>query len=179
VDQTPDRNLIDAILHGDTDRFTELCRRYYPAMVAIAHAILGDRHLAEDAAQVTFAKIARNLPHLRKREQFAAWAAAICRNVARDRVRTREILCTPEALQQVPDPEVPDDLGQTVREAIRRLPEPAREIIFLRYYDGMSYERMSALLGISEQALNGRLRRARQQIADDLCQNGFSTWKQK
>jgi len=34
-------------------------------MVAIAHSILGDRHLAEDAAQQAFAKAAVKLPQFR------------------------------------------------------------------------------------------------------------------
>ena len=46
--QEPDSALVEAAAKGDGDSFTELCRRYYPAMVAIAHSMLGDRHLAED-----------------------------------------------------------------------------------------------------------------------------------
>ena len=45
----PDLTLVERACDGDADSFTELCRRYYPAMVAIAHSVLGDRHLAEDA----------------------------------------------------------------------------------------------------------------------------------
>ena len=47
----PDSVLVEAAIGGDADSFTELCRRYYPAMVAIAHSVLGDRDRAEDAAQ--------------------------------------------------------------------------------------------------------------------------------
>jgi len=43
--------LIESVLAGDIDSFGELGRRYWPAMVAIAYAVLGDHHLAEDAAQ--------------------------------------------------------------------------------------------------------------------------------
>jgi DNA-directed RNA polymerase specialized sigma24 family protein len=37
----------------------------------------------------------------------------------------------------------------------------------------MSYEQISAVLGISEQAINGRLRRAKKKMADYLRRNGF------
>ena len=57
-----------------------------------------------------------------------------------------------------------DDTAEAVREAISKLSASARELIFLRYYDGMSYEQMSAVLDISEQAINGRLRRARKKM---------------
>jgi RNA polymerase sigma-70 factor (ECF subfamily) len=64
VVQKPDTVLVKAAINGNADSFTELCRRYYPAMVAIAHSVLGDRHLAEDAAQQAFAKAALKLPQL-------------------------------------------------------------------------------------------------------------------
>jgi len=86
--QKPDLTLVEASVDGDADSFTELCKRYYPAMVAIAHSIIGDRHLAEDAAQQTFAKAVRKLSQLKNKTKFAAWLAAICRNVAKDIART-------------------------------------------------------------------------------------------
>ena len=66
-----------------------------------------------------------------------------------------------------------DDSGDAVRQAMSKLSDPARELVFLRYYDGLSYERISGLLGISEQAINGRLRRAKRKMADYLRHNGF------
>jgi len=66
-----------------------------------------------------------------------------------------------------------DDTTEAVREAISKLSASARELIFLRYYDGMSYEQISAVLGVSEQAINGRLRRAKKKMADYLRRNGF------
>jgi RNA polymerase sigma factor (sigma-70 family) len=88
VQQEPDSALVEQACKGDTDSFTMLCRRYYPAMVAIAHSIIGDRHLAEDAAQQAFAKAVRKLSQLKNKTKFAAWLAVICRNVARDMTRT-------------------------------------------------------------------------------------------
>ncbi|MHC4099173.1 MAG: RNA polymerase sigma factor, partial [Planctomycetota bacterium] len=82
--QKPDSTLVERACDGDTDSFTELCRRYYPAMVAVAHSIIGDRHLAEDAAQQAFAKAVCKLPQLKNKTKFAAWLAVICRNVALD-----------------------------------------------------------------------------------------------
>ena len=92
--EKPDSVLVEAAIGGDADCFTELCRRYYPAMVAIAHSVLSDRHLAEDAAQQAFAKAAVKLPRLKKESRFANWLAVICRNVAKDMARRTENLCT-------------------------------------------------------------------------------------
>ncbi len=176
VAQKPDTVLVKAAIKGDADSFTELCRRYYPAMVAIAHSILGDRHLAEDAAQQAFAKAALKLPQLKKESRFAGWLAVICRNIAKDMARNVGAglrVCPTDDLSTIAAESRDDDTTEAVREAISKLSASAREVIFLRYYDGMSYEQISAVLGISEQAINGRLRRAKKKMADYLRRNGF------
>ena len=166
--------LVEQAAKGDGDSFTELCRRYYGPMVAIGHAILGDRHLAEDAAQQAFAKAAVNLPRLRKPEQFGRWVAAICRNEARDLARTRqEPRLDDESPVTTEGQTDSDESCRIVKEAVGRLPEEAREVVFLRFYDGLSYDQISAVLGISEQAINGRLRRAKQRLAQYLRRSGF------
>ena len=171
--QKPDLMLVERACNGGADSFTELCRRYYPAMVAIAHSILGDRHLAEDAAQQTFANAVSKLPQLKNKNKFAAWLAVICRNVALDFAQRTETHRTADDLSMIAAK--PDENGPTepVREALSRLSASAREVIFLRYYDGMTYEQISAVLGISEQAISGRLRRAKKKIANYLRRNGF------
>ena len=171
--QEPDSALVEAAMRGDAESFTELCRRYWPALVAIAHSILGDRHLAEDAAQEALASAARKLPQLRRRRRFGAWLAAICRNaaydLAKDKGRTDNCVDITAAASQSDA----DDTAEAVKDAIAGLNGSEREIIFLRFYDSMSYERISAVLGISEQAINGRLRRAKRKIAEYLNRNGF------
>jgi len=171
--QEPETTLVEAAIKGEPESFTELCRRYYPAMVAIAHSLLGDRHLAEDAAQETFAKAAVKLPQLRQTNKFAGWLAAICRNEARDMARRQNSKATDEFSTISTKPER-NDSDDAVRQALKKLSIPARELVFLRYYDGLSYEQISKVLGISEQAINGRLRRAKRKMADYLRRNGFN-----
>ncbi len=66
-----------------------------------------------------------------------------------------------------------DESGRIVREALARLPAEAKEVVYLRFYDGLSYDRISAVLGISEQAINGRLRRAKKRLAQYLRRSGL------
>ncbi len=171
--QEPDSVLVTAALNGDGDSFTELCRRYYPAMVAITHSILGDRHLAEDAAQQAFAKAAVKLPQLREKDGFAGWVAAISRNTARNMLRTVRPVQRIEESSVAAAESGENAATEAVRKALGKLAASAKEIIYLRFYDGLSYERISAVLGISEQAINGRLRRAKRKLAEHLRRDGF------
>ncbi len=167
--------LVEAAIDGDTDSFTELCRRYYPAIVAIAHSVLDDRHFAEDAAQEAYAKAFCRLSKLRKKERFACWLATICRNVSRDMVRAEGQLSNPENLTKVVTPSEDEDneLTEAVREAVTSLSGSLKEVIFLRYYDGMAYDQISEVLGISKTAVDGRLRRAKNMVVKHLYRGGY------
>jgi RNA polymerase sigma-70 factor (ECF subfamily) len=173
VDQKPDTVLVKAAIKGNAEGFTELCQRYYPAMVAIAHSVLGDRHLAEDAAQQAFAKAAVKLPQLKKESRFVNWLAVICRNVAKDIARSKNNFNSTDDFSTVTAKSSNDETAEVVRQAISKLSASARELVFLRFYDGMSYEQISAVLGVSEQAINGRLRRIKKKLAGYLRRNGF------
>ena len=91
MQQQSDLILVEAASRGDRDSFAELCRRYYGIMVAVAHSITVDRHLAEDAAQQAFAKAAVNMGSLEDKGKFAAWLGTICRNAARDILSKRRM----------------------------------------------------------------------------------------
>ena len=172
--QQADIILVEAASKGDRDSFTELCRRYYPVMVAIAHAITSDRHLGEDAAQQAFAKAAVNMGNLKKKDKFPSWLGSICRNAARDILSRRRTQADMRDVRRVDTDRQADEGVQALRDALAGLGEQAREVVFLRYYDGMSYDRISSVLGISEQAINGRLRRAKKKLAECLRREGFS-----
>jgi len=165
--------LVEVALGGDLNSFGELCSRYYASMVAIAYSVLGDHQLAEDAAQETFARALGNLGGLKNKTKFAPWLAAICRNVAKDVVTNRLRRINAEDLSEVADGSGSDDSVRVVQQAIEQLPVPAKELVILRYYDGLSYEEISTVLGISRAAINGRLTRAKRKIAKYLQRNGF------
>jgi len=66
-----------------------------------------------------------------------------------------------------------DEQKAALAEALGKLPQHLREVIYLRYYNEMSYEQMAAVLGATEQAIDGRLRRAKKKISAYLTRKGF------
>ena len=165
--------LIEAATGGDIESFGELCRRYYAAMAAIAYAVLSDHQLAEDAAQESLARALVNLKNLKNRARFAPWLAAICRNVAKDMIAARAKHISTEDLSQVAQSNNDDENNRAIRRAIEQLPNAAKELIVLRYYNNLSYEQIALILGISSSAINGRLARAKRNMAKYLKHNGF------
>ncbi len=166
-----DVNLVAAALRGDAESFSRLCEQYYPALVAIAYSQLADRHLAEDAAQEALLAAYRDIARLKQPERFVGWLTAICRNIAIDmaRARAREKHAGTEDCDSTPNPSrQEDDTIGIVREIILRLEPQMRDIIYLRYYSRMGYGQIAQMLSISEEAVNGKLRRARDAIRREL-----------
>jgi len=171
VTENRETNLAAAARNGDAESFSRLCEQHYPALVAIAYSQLADRGLAEDAAQEALLVAYRDIAKLKETGRFLPWLAAICRNVAIDmaKVRARERHAGIEDCSPVADLcHHENDTVAAVREILFRLDPDVRDILVLRYYNGMTYEQIAGLLGVSEEAVNGKLRRARSAIRQQL-----------
>jgi RNA polymerase sigma-70 factor (ECF subfamily) len=169
-----DQILVQRALQSDPESFGELCRRYYDSLVAVADSILLDHHLAEDAAQEALAAACRDLAKLKKPERFGPWVGAICRNVAKDMLRQFRKQQEPVGTDAGNEPDCEEDEREAILDqALQQLPQHLREVIFLRYYNEMSYEQMTKVLGATEQMIDGRLRRAKKKIAVYLKRKGF------
>ena len=159
------KGAVEAARRGDLEQFGLLYERYYRPMVALSYSVLGDLHLAEDAAQEAFAQACPRLGQLRHPEKFGPWLAEIARNVARKMARSHAKHAGNHDVSDLVDRSGAKSENHALRRAIGQLPESAREVIMLRYFDRLSYERIGAILGISPQAVNGRLLRAKRRLA--------------
>ena len=169
-----DQILVRRALEADPESFSELCRRYYDSLVAVAGSILPDHQLAEDAAQEALAAACRDLAKLKQPERFGPWIGAICRNVAKDMLRQLRKQQEPVETNAGNEPDCQeDDRKAILDQALQQLPQHLREVIFLRFYNEMSYGQMAKVLGATEQMIDGRLRRAKKKIAAYLTKKGF------
>jgi RNA polymerase sigma-70 factor (ECF subfamily) len=171
VKENTEITLVRTALKSDADSFSRLSERYYSAMVAIAYSRLCDRDLAEDAAQEAFFVAFRNISKLKKERHFSRWVAGICRNIAIDmaKARARDKLVPIQDCESLSNNKNKEaDIVEIVRSIVAELPVKMKEIIFLRYYNQMSYQQIANMLGISQEAVNGRLRRARKIVARQL-----------
>jgi RNA polymerase sigma-70 factor (ECF subfamily) len=170
VETKSDAELVESARRGDIDGFGELYRRHYGGMVGIAYALLADRHAAEDAAQEAFAVACRDLPRLRDADRFPAWLSAICRNVARGMAASAARRVAMEAAASGAEEATPAEreIVEFVRQSVVRLPAAHREAVMLHYFSGLSHEEAARVLGVTPQAVHGRLQRARRAIAKDL-----------
>ena len=171
VTENTDANLVAAARKGDAESFSRLCEQHYSALVAMAYSYLADRGRAEDAAQEALLVAYRDIAKLKRPERFAGWLMTICRNIAIDMAgaMAREKHAETVDCSGASDPPgQEDDTVAAVREIILRLEPTMRDVVYLKYYGQMSYGRIAQMLGVSEEAVNGRLRRARGRIRQEL-----------
>jgi RNA polymerase sigma-70 factor (ECF subfamily) len=168
--QRSDAELVEAACAGDIDSFRKLYERYYGMAVGIARSRLADQHLAEDAAQEAFATVCRRLCSLRDTQRFPEWLGTICRRTASRMARTQT---NGAPIKSEPISPVNGDecRREQVHEALNHLSRSEREIIHLHYFSGLSYDEVAGVLGISAQAVHGRMQRARRKLAIQISKS--------
>jgi RNA polymerase sigma factor (sigma-70 family) len=137
-------------------------RAEFRALLRTATAYLGDVDAASEAVQEGVANAIRNRRSYRGDGTLEAWLWRIVLNAIRSAHRER---AHSRMLVEVPDTVAPDSApDETVRVAVRRLPERQRLVLFLRFYADLDYATIADLLGISEGTVGASLNAARKTL---------------
>ena len=171
TEKGPDRNVDVEI--------TRMVEMYQLSLLRLSFAYLHDRSLAEDAVQETFLKAYRNYGSFRGESGEKTWLSRIAVNCCRDMYRTgwfRHIDRTvssdmlPEPIREASD----DDRALTIE--VMKLPLRLREVILLYYFEDMTTNEIAETLHITQQAVSGRLNRARVRLRKALGDYEGSEW---
>lgn len=168
-----DDALVAQVLHGRKDEFNHLVRRHFSTVYAVAYASFGNHELAQDAVQETFLKAFTRLDSLRDPVRFKQWLVSITRNVCHS-LRRKETRHVSSALDEadaraavLPNIET-RDLHRLIRDKLMALDEGPREVLLLHYFAGKSQKEIAELLGISPEAAQKRVSRAREVLGQQL-----------
>ncbi|WP_408526646.1 RNA polymerase sigma factor [Paraburkholderia fungorum] len=180
-ERDPDAELLARIGQQDPAAVRSLVARKLPRLLALATRMLGDRAEAEDVAQEVFVRIWKQASRWKEGgARFDTWVHRVALNLCYDRLRGRRE--DPHAgLPDEADPAAPPDAAleargenQRVRAALAALPARQREALILNYYQEMSNIDAAALMGITVDALESLLARARRNLRAQLAGSGLS-----
>jgi RNA polymerase sigma-70 factor (ECF subfamily) len=162
-----DAELVADALLGDTEAFAGLVARHRARVEAVVERLV--RAESEDVVQDAVLRAFVGLSELRDRERFGAWLCAIAVNVAKMRLRRREV-------ESRRTPELASAGGledrvvlSLVRDAVDVLPRGQREVVLMHYVDDLSCDEIASMLGVTPGAVRVRLHRAREQLRDELA----------
>ena len=171
-----DGALIARFLAGDRSAFDSLFAKYQDYVYNIVYGIVGKQEEAHDVTQEVFVQVYRSLGSFRRGSRFATWLYRIAVNRAVDAARASRgwrWLPFDETLNATPDPaDSPVRTAErhseqdVVQQVLMQVPVQHRDILVLRYYQDLSVEEISEVLGCSISAAKVRLHRARQHFKE-------------
>lgn len=169
-------SLINRARSGDLEAFGELVRRFQDMAYGCAYAVLGDFHLAEDAAQEAFLEAYRGLSSLSQPKAFPGWLRRIVLRRCNRLTRRKSLSTAPiEAAEKVasgaPDPAIVAeraDMKDKVIAAIKALPENERMVTTLFYINGYSQNDIARFLEVPVTTVKNRLHASRKRLKERM-----------
>lgn len=171
-----DQTLLNSYLQGDQSAISKLIERHSRRVRDYIRMMVKDADLAEDIFQETFIKAVRVIDEGRYTDngRFLSWVLRIAHNQVIDYFRAQKqnrqisesnagynILGTLRfAENSIEDRMVSSQIEADIRALVELLPQEQREVVRMRYYDGLSFKEIAEQTGVSINTALGRMRYA-------------------
>ena len=175
-----DEELILEFQQNNTERaFEILVQRYKNPLVNFVYRFLGDYETCLDVVQETFIKVYRYKNSYISIAKFSTWIYTIAGNLAKTEYQRRkrrkffsinsygenkETLDIPDERYR---PDIATDSGikdKIIQKALLKVSPVYREVLILRDIQGLSYEEISEIMGITTGTVKSRINRGRSQL---------------
>jgi len=184
-----DADLAREALAGSEEASRTLVHRYATPAVNFIFRYVRDRGLAEDLAQEGFLRVFQRLGSYDPERKFSSWFFQVLRNLTIDYLRVNRI--STSSLDELTeeghaagavidrDSASPEDqAGQTelaaaMARALAKLRPEYRDVVVLRYQEGLTQPEVAEALGIPSGTVKTYLHRARKELAEILVAEGF------
>lgn len=189
-DEEADEALLERVASGDLEALGDLYVRHGPRVWAAVASFAPEvgRGELEELVQDVFLAVAGAAGEFRGRSRFTTWLFGIAirkarahRRGERTRGRIRERHGAACAGIASPDgtrtPEHEAMAREAALDALARLPEPQRAVVWLHAVEEMSGAEIAAVLGISPRTVWTRLHRARRRLSRELVGVGAPAGK--
>ena len=185
-----DQELVVRIRGGSAEAFGFLVRRYERPIHGLVRRMVRDPVLAEDIAQEIFLKAYNNLERYDPHRPFKSWLFKIAHNATIDHLRRKRLPTVPleaqgregdESWEVLPAPAA-DQPHQVLERrnilsgldrALSRMPDQYREILLLRFQQGLAYHEIADVTGQKMGTVKIQLHRARKRLSDELRELGI------
>ncbi len=178
VDPLWEVKIIERILGGDSEAFSELVDRYQGPLLGFLRNMIQDRDAAQDIAQETFVKafLAIREYEGRNNASFSSWLFTIARNACLDALRKRKRKFEIFLEDGADVPENPGSIGEAERHQIKRMLEVAlnhlgikhRMAFELTLVQGFTYEEAAEIMQSNPGTVRSRVNHARTKLKEKL-----------
>ena len=172
-----DEELAMAYIEGNNRAFDLLLQRTQSKLFSYILFVVRDQDVANDIFQETFVKVITKLHEGKYRDtgKFSAWIMRIAHNVIMDWYRDQKAERIVEPTEgndlsnlsskdiidsNIENLFVNDQILRDVRKMMEQLPASQREVVFMRFYQEMSFKEIAETTGVSINTSLGRMRYA-------------------
>jgi len=170
-----DQELVAGYLNGDNKSFEVLLQRHKSRVFAFIMSKVKNRDITEDIFQDTFIKVINSLQKGKYNEEgkFLPWMMRISHNLVIDYFRKQSKMKSirPSDEFNIFDIIHDGNRGQDeemirkrvhsdLNKLIKYLPEDQMEVLRMRYFEEMSFKKISQITGVSINTALGRMRYA-------------------
>jgi RNA polymerase sigma-70 factor (ECF subfamily) len=175
-----EHDLVRRACQGDETAYEMVVRDHQEAVFRLAYLYLGDADDAADAAQETFIRAFKMLKTFDTTRPLRPWLLRIAANLARNKRRAagRYLSALRRLMFAAPEPflhaEAESDRqmeAQTLWEAVQRLPQRDREVLFLRYFLELSVNEAAEVLNVEIGTVKSRQSRALERLRGLVAQD--------
>ena len=181
-----DTELVEKIIKGEMNSFEELINKYEKMIYNLAYRIFNNYSDAEDITQEVFLKVYRNIQKCRGKESIKTWVYTIAYNTCIDEVRKRKgkINISLDMTLDSGDGDYKFEFAskeltpenklinkeeiKEIENAINKLKEEHKTLIFLRDIKGLTYNEISEIMDINIGTVKSKLNRARTNLKNIL-----------
>ncbi len=160
---------VAAALTGEPAAAEQLVAAVWPACFRLAATVIGDRNLAQDAAQEACALVLRKIRTLRSPAAFDTW---LYRIVMREAGRVRRRNASRDEHRAELSGQYDGTATIDVWRALDTLSPELRDVVILFYFDDLKTEEIAAVLGVAHPTIRTRLGRARDRLRVQLRDYG-------
>lgn len=142
------------------ERIEDTVKTYSTPLYRLCLMMLGRAMDAEDAVSETFLRYLCKAPEFRSEAHEKAWLYKVAANICRDMLRRRRSMVPLEEMELAGYAQEPED--HAVLDALSRLPETYRTVLYLSYVEGYRSHEIGAMLGVHAGTVRKRLQYGRQ-----------------
>lgn len=174
-----EQDYINRILNGDTAAFSILVDQYKILVFTLALRMLKNREEAEEVAQDTFIKIFKSLSKFKGDAKLSSWIYRVTYNTCLDSLKKRKKEYNTVAIDEYTEHQVKtvdnaldkleaSERKQAVKDCIERLPSEDSFLMTLYYFEELSLEEISKIIGLTTNNVKVKLFRSRKKLATIL-----------
>ena len=174
-----DRHYINLVINGDTNAFTILVERYKDLVFTLALRLLKNREEAEEVSQDTFIKAYKSLSKFKGDSKFSTWIYKITYYTSLDRIKKNKKHLNDVGIDEFTEHQIKtidnalDNLEtqerrKSIKDCIALLPNDDSFLLTLYYFDELSFEEISKIVGITANNVKVKIFRSRKKLATIL-----------